>query len=178
MNPFITKEISEVSSKNLENSSITKAFENTKNFEQSKPEKIALNTRNKDLDGDCHSETGTPFVKKTIMFEGNRYEGVFPKFDAIFETRLPRDIYQSSDAVQFKHCVNQLRKKIESDPQFSKQFSNRQLEQIKDGSPNISGLTWHHTENPGKMQLVNSDIHAKCGHTGGRSIWGGGSDAR
>ena len=37
MNPFITKEISEVSSKNLENSSITKAFENTKNFEQSKP---------------------------------------------------------------------------------------------------------------------------------------------
>ena len=54
----------------------------------------------------------------------------------------------------------------------------RQIEQIKAGAPRISGLTWHHTEVPGKMQLVDAKLHDKCRHTGGRNIWGGGSDCR
>ncbi|WP_416135628.1 HNH endonuclease [Bacillus velezensis] len=28
------------------------------------------------------------------------------------------------------------------------------------------------------MQLVDADIHGKTGHTGGRNIWGGGSEYR
>ena len=51
-------------------------------------------------------------------------------------------------------------------------------EQIKNGEPRISGLTWHHNEIPGKMQLVDATEHSTCRHTGGRSIWGGGSDCR
>ena len=58
------------------------------------------------------------------------------------------------------------------------QYLGRQLEQIRNGEPRISGLTWHHTEHPGVMQLVNSNVHSMCRHTGGRSIWGGGSDCR
>lgn len=54
----------------------------------------------------------------------------------------------------------------------------RQLEQIKNGEPRISGLTWHHNEVLGEMQLVNAEEHGICRHTGGRSIWGGGSDCR
>lgn len=49
---------------------------------------------------------------------------------------------------------------------------------VLNGEPRISGLTWHHTEHPGVMQLVNSNVHSMCRHTGGRSIWGGGSDCR
>ena len=30
----------------------------------------------------------------------------------------------------------------------------------------------------GLMQLVDEIIHGKTGHTGGRNIWGGGSDLR
>lgn len=37
-----------------------------------------------------------------------------------------------------------------------------------------AGYTWHHHQDIGRMQLVPSDLHAKTGHTGGASIWGGG----
>jgi len=36
------------------------------------------------------------------------------------------------------------------------------------------GLTWHHHQDVGKMQLVDQDLHARYGHVGGMEIWGGG----
>ncbi len=33
------------------------------------------------------------------------------------------------------------------------------------------GYTWHHHQNTGRMQLVESAVHAKTGHTGGFSLW-------
>ena len=35
-----------------------------------------------------------------------------------------------------------------------------------------SGYTWHHHQETGRMQLVNTQIHRQTGHTGGYSIWG------
>ncbi|MEK3806090.1 HNH endonuclease [Bacillus sp. FSL H8-0547] len=32
--------------------------------------------------------------------------------------------------------------------------------------------TWHHHQNPGRMELVDSEIHSRTGHTGGQKIWG------
>ena len=40
------------------------------------------------------------------------------------------------------------------------------------------GYTWHHNEEKGKMQLVDTDIHSQTRHTGGRNIWGGGTENR
>lgn len=40
------------------------------------------------------------------------------------------------------------------------------------------GYTWHHTETPGRMQLVPSVIHDAARHRGGQSIWGGGNQNR
>lgn len=40
------------------------------------------------------------------------------------------------------------------------------------------GYTWHHTETPGRMQLVPSAIHDVARHRGGQSIWGGGNQNR
>jgi len=40
------------------------------------------------------------------------------------------------------------------------------------------GYTWHHTETPGRMQLVPSAIHDAARHRGGQSIWGGGNQNR
>lgn len=42
------------------------------------------------------------------------------------------------------------------------------------GEPYIKGYTWHHSEIPGKMQLVETKVHVQSGHTGGNLIWCGG----
>ena len=33
------------------------------------------------------------------------------------------------------------------------------------------GYTWHHHQDNGRMQLVESEVHRKTGHTGGFSLW-------
>lgn len=33
------------------------------------------------------------------------------------------------------------------------------------------GYTWHHHQETGRMQLVQSDVHRQTGHTGGFSLW-------
>lgn len=40
------------------------------------------------------------------------------------------------------------------------------------------GFTWHHSEDSGVLQLVNEEAHAQTAHTGGRAIWGGGTESR
>ena len=60
-------------------------------------------------------------------------------------------VEKASDTVQFKYCTEQSRKGIEQNPELAKQFTSRQLEQIKNGEPGISGLTWHHNEKPGEI---------------------------
>ena len=83
----------------------------------------------------------------------------------------------ASDADQFAECNRQLKEKYDSDPSFRDQFDERQKENIEEGGTPY-GYTWHHNEETGKMQLVDYDTHQKTGHTGGRSVWGGGSENR
>jgi len=35
------------------------------------------------------------------------------------------------------------------------------------------GLTWHHHQETGKMQLVQTKLHQRFAHIGGMEIWGG-----
>ena len=168
----VFSEVKEVKTKpSSEIQSVSKAFENTKK-DINEPRHIK--TINENLAGKNHPETGVPFVKKVFRLDGEKVEGVFPKFESKFDTCLPKDMWKASDTDQFKYCTEMLKRRIERDPEFAKQFTPRQLEQIKNGEPRISGLTWHHNEIPGKMQLVNGNIHDKTAHTGGRSLWGGG----
>ncbi|MDR2832647.1 MAG: HNH endonuclease [Streptococcaceae bacterium] len=132
-----------------------------------------ISTRNENLEGKNHPVTNVPFARKTIEYNNEKVEGVFPKFESDFDAQLPPDKYKSSDAVQNAESNKQLKNKVESDPEFAKKFSKEQLEQIKNGQT-PEGYTWHHNETPGKMELVDSKIHAQTGHTGGKEIWGGG----
>lgn len=175
MNPFDMKEVAELSKAQSEIKNKTKAFENSKSDVKT-PRHIP--TINEGLAGQTYPGTNVEYRKRTFMLNGERVEGVFPQFESKFETRLPKDLWTASDTEQFKYCTQKLAKQIEANPDLAKQFTPRQLEQIKNGEPRISGLTWHHTEIPGKMQLVNATEHNTCRHTGGRSIWGGGSDCR
>ena len=146
--------------------------------QETNPIRYDLQTRNQGLEGDVHPVTGVQFEKKTVVdAEGNEVTGVFPKFESDFDAQLPRDMLKSSDKEQFTECNNQLKDAVSKDPEVAKKFSGEQLEQIKNGDT-PDGYTWHHNEECGKMQLVKSDVHAQTGHTGGRSIWGGGSEFR
>ena len=174
MNPF--SEFKEIKSHvNKEIANKTKGFENAKN-DLKEPRHIK--TINENLEGKNYPGTDILYRKHVFRLDGEKVEGVFPVFKSKFNTYLPKELQKVSDAEQFKVCTKKLKERIECDLEFAKQFTPRQLEQIKAGEPRISGLTWHHREVPGKMQLVNSVDHEKCKHTGGRSIWGGGSDNR
>ena len=54
-----------------------------------------------------------------------------------------------------------------------KNFTEEQLADIANGIL-PEGFTWHHNEQEGLMQLVDTMIHDQTGHTGGMSIWGSG----
>ena len=175
MNPFGINEVQELSEKTDETEKTTKAFENAEN-EVKTPRHIP--TIKESLEGQTYPGTSVEYKKHVFVLDGEKVEGVFPKFDSKFETVLPKELRTASDTEQFKYCTEKLAKQIEKDPELAKQFTPRQLEQIKNGEPRISGLTWHHNEIPGKMQLVDAREHNACRHTGGRSVWGGGADCR
>jgi len=148
----------------------------SKDGESDEPRRIQ--TRNEDFAGKKHPVTDVPFEEKTVQDkDGNEVTGVFPVFESDYDAQLPKDLYQASDKDQFSESNGQLKKAVEKDPDLAKKFTPEQLEQIKNGDT-PDGYTWHHNEETGKMQLVNSETHAKTGHTGGKSIWGGGTENR
>ncbi|GHU46577.1 hypothetical protein FACS1894200_00410 [Spirochaetia bacterium] len=151
---------------------------NARGIAPSKASSAALTTRNQDLEGKKHPETGVPFERKTVKdAEGNSKEGVFPQFESKYDAQLFKDLYKESDAKQFKECNKQLKEYVEHNPKLAKDFNPEQQEQIKNGDT-PDGYTWHHREETGKMQLVDSETHAQTGHTGGKTVWGGGNENR
>jgi hypothetical protein len=134
--------------------------------------------RNESLEGNRHPITGIEFEKKEVELpDGTRIEGVFPKFESLYDAKLDESQYEESDAKHFKEANSQLKDAIENDPEIRGQFTDEQIEQIEAGDT-PEGYVWHHSEEAGTLQLVDSTIHAQTGHTGGRSIWGGGNDNR
>lgn len=142
---------------------------------ESQPERIK--TRNEGLEGQEHPETGVPFEKRQVEVDGKQYEVVAPRFESAYDAQLPEDKLKSTDREQFKECNAQLKEAVENDPELREKFDEEQLEQIENGDT-PDGYTWHHDVDVGKMQLVDTETHQKTAHTGGRAIWGGGSDNR
>lgn len=137
--------------------------------------------RNESLAGSTNPLTGIEYEKKIVEINGYKIEVVMPKFEPDFEAQLPNELCISKDRDQFKECNKQLYDAIQKDSALAKKFSAEQIEQIKDGiicggAPD--GYTWHHDAEKGKMQLVDSDIHADSRHTGGKTLWGGGNENR
>ena len=127
-----------------------------------------------------HPNTRVQYVKKEIInpVTGQKEIYSFPEFDSVFEAQLSEDLYTSSDLEQFNECNKQLKDWCENNTEeANNKFSQSQLEQIN-ANEAPKGYTWHHNEDVGKMQLVDSEIHQQTGHTGGRAIWGGGTQNR
>lgn len=157
-----------------------KTFENaetqTEEIENSEPEKIK--TIRDDLEGQTHPETEVPYVRKVVVTDiGQQVEGVFPQFESKFDAQLPEGLEQASDRVQFEDCNKQLKDYFDRNSEFRNQFDDRQKADIEAGRTPY-GYTWHHSEEYGKMQLVDYNVHFDTRHTGGRAIWGGGTENR
>ena len=95
----------------------------------------------------------------------------------MFELDIPRSLYKAHDINQFDHANKILREAVLKDKNFAKKFSGKQIAQIKAGEKPV-GYVWHHHQKTGKLQLVNARVHQQTGHTGGKSIWGGGTSYR
>jgi hypothetical protein len=135
-------------------------------------------TRNQDLEGKKHPETGVPFVVKVVEnSEGELVEVVVPEFNSVFDAQLPEKLFEATDNEQFTECNRQLKEAVQKDPELAAQFTDEQLQQIMNGDT-PDGYTWHHDAEKGKMQLVDAKTHAQTGHTGGKVIWGGGNENR
>ncbi len=138
------------------------------------------NNINQHLEGTVHPETGVFFDAKLVETNEGFKEGVFPDFSenhCVYDAQLPEDLHKASDYEQAKHLNEQLCQAYENGTLDTEQLADRQLEQIRNGDK-PEGYTWHHHEEPGRMQLVDTEVHAKTPHTGGRNIWGGGREAR
>ncbi|WML26330.1 HNH endonuclease [Neobacillus sp. OS1-33] len=157
--------------KNMKSETVT-------NYQEANQPIRYVETRNQHLNGDVHTHSGVPFVRKIVeMPDGEKIEGVFPEFPHQYEVILDETQYLDSDARQFRAAVNQLGKDIDSNLDLAKKFTPEQVEQIKNGDT-PDGYVWHHSEQPGILQLVDKNLHDITGHHGGRYLWGGGSEHR
>lgn len=156
------------------NDYIERGEEQTDNAESSSER---IKCRNENLEGEEHPETGVPFERKQVEVDGKQYEVVVPEFESSYDAQLPENMYEATDREQFKECNSQLKNEVATNKDLREQFDDEQLEQIENGDT-PDGYTWHHDAEAGKMQLVDTETHQKTGHTGGRSIWGGGKESR
>ncbi|MEJ8561543.1 DUF637 domain-containing protein [Yoonia sp. GPGPB17] len=100
----------------------------------------------------------------------------FPVFDdvALFDTRFTAADYRTlSSTAQMRAATQSLNAQIVLDQGLSNRFTSEQLSAIRAGNARIPGLTWHHHEDTGRMQLVAADIHGEIRHIGGDAMWDG-----
>jgi hypothetical protein len=138
----------------------------------------AKDTINMKLEGQNYPGTDVLFERvRTETDKGEQVEVVVPKFESVEDVQLPEELEKETDFKQNKECNGQLKEDVENKPELAERFNDEQLDQIKNGET-PEGYTWHHDAPKGKMQLIDLKIHAKVRHTGGKEIWGGGSEHR
>ena len=72
-------------------------------------------TRNETLENDRHPITGVWFERRVIELPGGeKIEGVFPRFESVFDAKIPERLYLQPDKVQFRECNRQLAQEIGS----------------------------------------------------------------
>lgn len=116
---------------------------------------------------------GTRHAVTNVLFD----DAGFPIFDSIFSVRMPSTMYTAKDSMHFNYATKQLSKHITSNPSFARQFSSENIQRIHAGFK-PKGYTWHHSQKNGVLELVDTNIHQKTSHRGGRAIWGGGGSQR
>jgi len=115
------------------------------------------------LAGKRHPKTGVVFDQRG-----------FPIFDdlAIFDTKISREVFFESNQRKphFRTATKSLRSAIEKGQVSKSLFNEKQLKQIEKGAPKIEGYTWHHHQDPVRMQLIPQELHNKTNHIGSMNL--------
>ena len=136
-----------------------------------------INEKYKDME---NPDTSIRYVEKTITVNGVEITVVVPEFPSIFDVEIPPEIWEKGDAAIFKYCTEKLKEYLDANAEAKANFTHEQLdiiEKICSGqirNPRIPGFTWHHSEIPGKIQLVDFKTHFDTRQTGGDFLWCGG----
>lgn len=136
---------------------------------------IHYKTINVSMEGKAH-KCGVYYQREQVSIQGIVVEGVFPVFNALFEPPIMSEELQKSDKYtkQFDYCNQELKNAVLTDKSLAGQFSKVQLSQIMDGKT-PAGYTWHHHQQPGRMQLARKKEHNAAmqgaAHTGGGALW-------
>jgi len=131
--------------------------------------------------GRVTSTTVPPYSKPNVRLAGQRHPetGVvfdqrgFPIFDrfARYDTRFTSDEFRNASYTQqMAMATRDLRGQMENNPQLRAQFTPDQQSAIRQGKAKIPKLTWHHHQDSGRMQLIDSSTHSETGHVGGQSM--------
>ncbi|MBC7987991.1 MAG: HNH endonuclease [Luteimonas sp.] len=125
------------------------------------------------------SEAGQTVTKKgyTITKDANG----FPIFNSKFDTFVPDALLGTGKASDhFRFANGRVGDLLRADPSLARQMglNDAQVTHLLKQPPSADappGLTWHHHQDTGRLQLLNRAEHqAHVPHTGGMSIWGGG----
>lgn len=131
-----------------------------------------VRTTNQHLKNKRHPKSGVKFIEKKVEYsDGTKIRPVVPKFDYVVEFKLPDQLLKADRSVHNKWLNNKLLNKIEMDDKYRAKFTADQIVDIENGKT-PRGLTWHHSEKEGMVQLVNAKTHKETGHTGGNRLWG------
>ncbi|WP_053582925.1 HNH endonuclease [Lysinibacillus contaminans] len=128
---------------------------------------------NATFEGDVHPVSGVPFDRAEIHYNDQIISDVFPE---TYTAQIPEAHYLNNDQLHFQEANEQFAGAIHANFALANQLglSDMDLENLQQGvTP--QGYTWHHHEQPGQLQLVDSELHGQTAHTGGRFIWGRGS---
>jgi hypothetical protein len=93
----------------------------------------------------------TPYMKAEVAFS--------PK--TMFEKNYEAHLSMSSEALWAE---------VQKDPVLKRKFTEAELLDMKNGKEKIGKYTWHHHQDLGRMQLVETKIHEKVPHVGAASL--------
>ncbi|HDR9839443.1 TPA: HNH endonuclease, partial [Burkholderia multivorans] len=112
------------------------------------------------------------------------------KFHSFHDFDLPQDKLFASDGVQFRLANKALIERMNTDEAFRRNLLSRNpalldwSKKAKDLGSSPPGMTWHHNDEVGRLNLVDRSDHGD-NHgiyhpdgTGGRDKWGGGQLGR
>jgi DNase/tRNase domain of colicin-like bacteriocin len=137
-----------------------------------------LGSTNKDLEGRYHKKTGVYFERiRTQRHTGEVVDIVVPRFESLLDVQLPTELYLASDSARRNFLAHALKQAVDSTPALARRFTAEELIEIR-ALKQPKRFAWHDDAPVGKIQLVDRELHNKTGHTGGRWIWGGGTDNR
>lgn len=105
------------------------------------------------------------YKKTKVKFDSNG----FPKFKSYYTIKLRRKYYHRSRERHFYIANRTLYREVTR--LNNKKFTSSEMYVFSKGiTP--KGYTWHHHQDRGVLQLVDTNIHSETPHIGGYSIWG------